>query len=253
VSAPTSSGAPTGVGVFARALRQSIVGSPQAMVERCQRLGLSFIPMLACWQDARGITTPNDEALAPYAKALATANIDSWLWGYPWAGGEETFVTALVSRAKSIGARGVILDPEVSYKRRPEAMRTLVARTLDALDESLEVGFTSFGQPAFHPTFPWKEAAALGWGCPQDYDGTLAQTLASIDAWEALGWGTLVPALPTYGPGSAPRALDAAVDALVARPSVHGLVFWSWNQLDQHDEASITRAAAKLTPGQAQP
>ena len=249
MSAATSSGTPTGVGVFTRALREQIVGTPQAMVERCQRLGLSFIPMLACWQDARGITTSNDEALAPYAKALADAKIDSWLWGYPCAGGEETFVTALVSRAKSIGARGVILDPEVSYKRRPDAMRALVARTLDALDESLEVGFTSFGLPAFHPTFPWKEAAALGWGCPQDYDGTLAQTLASIDAWEALGWESLVPALPTYGPGSAPQPLDAAVDALVARPSVRGLVFWSWNQLDQHDDASIMRASRALREG----
>jgi hypothetical protein len=237
------SGVPTGVGVFTRALRSAIVGSPQALADRAKSLGLSFVPMLACWQDARGLTTPNDHALGPYARALHDAGIDTWLWGYPWAGGEETFVNALVSRAKTIGARGVILDPEVSYKARPQAMRALVARTIDALDESLGAGFTSFGLPALHPTFPWKEAAALGWGCPQDYDVTLAQTLESVDAWGELGWESIVPALPTFGRGSAPSVLDRAVDALAARPNVRGLVFWSWNQLDEHDEASITRAA----------
>jgi len=235
-----------GIGVFTRGLRASIVGTPAALAERSTSLGLSFVPMLACWQDARGLTTPNDQALAPYAKAIGDAHIDTWLWGYPWAGGEETFVNALVSRAKAIGARGVILDPEVSYKGRPQAMRMLVARTLDALDESLDVGFTSFGLPAFHPTFPWKEAAALGWGCPQDYDVTLEQTLESVDAWSALGWASIVPALPTFGPGSTRSVLDRAVDALAARPNVRGLVFWSWNQLDQHDEASIRRAARVL-------
>ncbi len=240
------SGTPTGVGVFTRALRESIVGTPEALVERCKRLGVSFVPLLAVWQDGRGTTTPNDAALAPYAEALAASGIDVWLWGYPWAGGEEKFVTALVSRAKSVRARGVIIDPEVSYKRRPIQMRALVTRTIDALDESLGLGFTSFGLPAFHPTFPWKEAAAVGWGCPQDYDVTLAQTLASIDAWEALGWQSIVPALPTFGPGSASQALDRAVDGLAARRSVRGLVFWSWNSLDRHDDASIARAAEVL-------
>lgn len=252
-SSGVSSGVPSGVGVFTRALRTSIVGSPRSLADHAKNLGLSFIPMLACWQDRRGITTPNDHALAPYAEALASAGIDTWLWGYPWAGGEETFVNALVSRAKTIGARGVILDPEVSYKSHPQAMRTLVGRTLDALDESLGVGFTSFGLPRFHPTFPWKEAAALGWGCPQDYEVTLEQTLESVDAWSGLGWDPILPALPTYGPRSAPSALDRTVDALATRPNVRGLVFWSWNQLDEHDEASIRRASARPWAGSAAP
>ena len=82
---------------------------------------------------------------------------------------------------------------------------------------------------------------------------SVRQTLASLDQWEALGWSSLVPALPTFGPASAPGALDAVVDAVVARPSVRGLVFWSWNSLDGHDDASIVRAAAKLARPAAPP
>src|SRR5690242_20444282 len=97
---------PSGVGVFTRALRESIVGTPEALAQRCKALGISFVPLMAGWQDPRGLTTPNDGALERYAEVLSMNGIDVWLWGYPWAGGEKEFVDAMFSRARAIAARG---------------------------------------------------------------------------------------------------------------------------------------------------
>ncbi len=234
---------PTGVGIFTRPLRRSSYGTPAELARRARDHRLSFVPLLGVWQDDDADRLPNERTLEPYADALRIAGIDVWLWGYPHAGREQAFVDAMVSRARRIGARGVILDPEVSYKGRPRAMERLVARTLDALDESLSVGFTTFGQPQLHTTFPWEEAAGLGWGSPQLYTPSPSRAVQALTEWQQLGWTSLLPALPTFGARSTPRKLQALVDGVVAHPAVRGLLFWSWNTSDGRDLRLIARAA----------
>lgn len=240
------SGVPSGVGIFARALVRASSGTPAELARRARDHRVSFVPLLAVWHDEKGLHTRNDRAMPAYADALRAADVDVWVWGYPHALEEERFVDALVERARRVGARGVILDPEVSYKGRPRAMERLVRLTIDAVDESLGIGFTSYGLPAVHRTFPWAEAAGVGWGSPQVYSTPVRRALEAVDAWGRLGWTSILPALPTFGARSTPSLLNEMVDALVARDEVKGLLFWSWNTTDARDLRTIARAADAL-------
>ena len=220
---------PTGTGVFARTLRTHTHGTPAELARRCRDHGISFVPLLGLWQTPTADQFRNDRTLDAYADALHAAGVGVWLWGYPHAGREGPFARAMVLRARRIRARGLILDPEVSYRGRLAAMRSLIAHVLDELDESLGVGFSSYGIPRLHQRFPWRAAEGIGWGAPQFYRARPARIPAAMSEWAQLGWTHQLPVLPTFGAHGEPGHLRTLIDTASAHPATRGLLFWSWN------------------------
>lgn len=77
----------------------------------------------------------------------------------------------LVADMHSLGADGVINDPELQYKGHPEQAREL-HETLrsECRDAGLTLGFTSYSVPDFHPDFPWHAFSDSDFALAQTYD-----------------------------------------------------------------------------------
>lgn len=71
-----------------------------------------------------------------------------------------TVIDDVIADAHRMGARGVMLNPELPWKASglEESARDLCLRVRDA---GLEVGFCSYALPSAHPTFPWAAFAEL--------------------------------------------------------------------------------------------
>jgi hypothetical protein len=206
-------------------------GSPASFAEKCRRYNVRWVCPLLAWQSGDGSVRVVAEALEAYAEALFDAGVDVWVCGYPWAGHEEQFVGVMSDLRARTGARGVVLDPELPYKDRPNEMRRLLALTLDSLDESSGLGFTSFGVPKYHRTFPWEVAGGWGWGSPQIYTVSAAVGRAGIQAWRDLGWEYVVPSVPTFGPRSGEK-LREYLQALGPAPAICA---WVWRATGAHE------------------
>lgn len=242
-----SSALPRGIGMYIMDLSVKHTGTPAQAAKRAADAGLGFVAILGCWQEpARGLlgAMANGQDLAPYGAAFREAGVDVWIWGYPW--GEPDLIGHFVSTMRNAvtraGARGVILDPELGFRgAHAQHMPLLLERTVDSLDESLGLGFTSFGSlPA---DFPARAAGGYGFGSPQLYTVPLPQARKSIEQWRALGWDHIIASVPTFGPNS-----DAELAAYSGAILEHceGLIFWQWATTS----AAEWRAIAALARGQ---
>jgi hypothetical protein len=188
---------------------------------------------MACWQyDQTHRHRPfNQDKLEKYGEAFRDQGIDVWVWGYPHAGMEEAFVDTMRRSADLAGASGILIDPELSYKEEAGAARKLVELTIDSLDESLGLGVTSYGIPAYHPTFPWSSFAGYGWGSPQLYTATPHEIRKGLGEWKGAGWEHIVPSVPAFG-----RRQTSEFRQYINRfVGVPGIIFWSWRQLQSNE------------------
>ena len=231
---------PTGVGVYLREL--STVGTPKAVAKRARDNGVRFVALLACWQDGAGHKARNRKLLPAFAEELARVGVLPWIWGYPHAGLEERFVERM-REAAAAPVAGWILDPEVSYKKKPAAAQKLVDLTTDALTERLGLGVTSYGLAKAHPTFPWKTFGGRGWGSPQLYDVAPAQIDRGIAEWRAHGWEHVVPSVPSFGPKSGAKLHDFLSHFVDGKEDVAGFVVWSWTQTSSDEWRVLARWA----------
>lgn len=240
-------------------ISRRVMGTPVQAAEKARAHGLSFVILAACWQDGPGKhAAMNEYDLAAYGQAFRAAGVLPWVWGYPW--GEPDLIDKFVARmrvaADQAGASGIVLDPEVGFRRKPDLMKDLLERTLDSLNEHLGLGFSSYGQPSSMRDFPWAEAGGYGWGSPQCYQATLAQARKGIDTWKAFGWQNLVVSLPTFGrntdaesgePDADPRVdgrLLAYASALLERTGGAGC-FWQWATTNAAEWATIKLLAER--------
>lgn len=256
---------PTGVGLYIRTLSTRTHGTPDQAAKKAADNGISFVAILACWQDKLGHREPHSTVtLARYAHAFKRAGVDVWLWGFPKAGSEEQFVESFqrLTRACDGYISGWLFDPEVFYKWRQRGaggdhggtMRTgrkeysifarplnapepvireraklLMSSTLDAMDESLGLGVTSYGATWFHDNFPWSEFGGHGWGSPQLYSAPKDMIDRGIQSYRDYGWDTIIPSVPTFGDKSG-RLLDDHLHDFIDGNDIHGIIAWSWRQ-----------------------
>jgi hypothetical protein len=224
---------PAGLGVYCRALKESVFGSPGEAAEKARRYGVKWVALLGCWQHDegphKGKSTGPQVGLRQYAEAFRLHDIQVWVWGYPVAGLEHEFVDRMAQAAAQAEASGWLLDPEVSYKGREPAARRLVELTLDALDESTGLGVTSYPVPTFHPTWPWEAFGGVGFGSPQTYHVSEELVARAHREWTARGWNYLCPSLPAFGPHA--RDQERLRAYLAAQGDVPGIIVWDWSQL----------------------
>lgn len=221
-----ATGLPRGKGIFVRSIKH--VGPVAAMLAQVETIGLRWLAFQAIWQyetKKSGI----HKGFLPHAKALNAAGQQFWLWGYPWAGKEEEFVDVMLSAASATEARGIIVDAELPYNKKPAAAEALMGALMPkAHAAGLCVGFTSYGAPWNFPGFPWKAFSAADFGMPQIYDMDNNQGLGypqkSIDAYKAHGFKRIIPACPTFSKTS--KQLKALHSVTPTHDSA--ICWWDW-------------------------
>lgn len=223
---------PSGIGIYLRNLTPKY-GTPEKAAKKCADHGVSFVALMGPWLDDTGEKRLRPKTIdAEFGQAMAEEDVDVWVWGYPDAGKENAFVESMVTYAKTCGAVGLLLDPEKSYKGNPRAVDQLISTTLDALDESLDLGVTSFGRLDWHNLPGLK---GVGWSSPQLYTVSSDACRKAIATWQVPG-AHIVPSVPAYGPNSEGE-LDVYLEAM--HDLVKGYIVWSWPQISAQEWRTI--------------
>ncbi len=284
-----TSTAPAGIGFYARALAEQTHGTPEQLAAKVLLHGGSFVAFMGCWQDRKDggprLLPISAERTAKYARAAHAAGLEVWLWGFPWVNRERQYADEMSKMVRACGGvvRGLIHDPEVSYKDRrakaapassrgqgeavtagPEAGAATVrrgAQELMRLDRELVTahglatsGVTSYGMADWH-ALPWDVFASTGcWGSPQLYTVSPAQVDQGLRSWRAAGFHELLPSVPAYGDNSG-RALDAHLARFVDgdEPDIRGFVVWSYQQVGGVEWSTFDRWATQLRTRQCVP
>jgi hypothetical protein len=273
-------GDPKGIGLYTRNLSSSVYRSPKQAAKQAADNGVSFIAIMAMWQDYlngkdRQLYSNGQDGslIASYAAAFKQQNIDVWLWGFPRGGWEEPFVERFgdVTKICKGTISGWLFDPEVYYKwsgkpiaslsmrgqpefstdavpqgnklsRRRQATM-LIDLAMDALDESLGIGITSYGMAQYHKNFPWEKFGGVGWGSPQLYTVSPKQIDEGIKAWRNLEWKHIVPSVPTFGAKSGSALHDFLSNFVDGEEDISGLIFWSWEMTSVDEWRVLARWA----------
>lgn len=198
--------APKGMALYVRSITRSRHGTPKEFAKRCADSGLGWIALGGPWHDTKGdrwINSPT--VIKGYAAELAAAGVRPHIWGYPWHDRIERFVDDL-GKATNDSIIGWLLDPELGLKQHPAAARALVQLCRQA-NPYRELGFTSYGLPMGHRTFPFAEFAEPGgydptkecdYGSPQLYDTPQARILVGMSDYASLGFDAVVPSFGLY-------------------------------------------------------
>ena len=232
---------PRGCGIYVRQIQRNIHGTPGQFARKALDNGLRFVALQACWQTDTVTRRTNASKLADYGAALRERSIEPWVWGYPNAGMEDAFVDRMREGADDAGAAGMILDPELPYKRKPARLRELLEKTIDSMGEAHNLGFTSYGLISAHRTFPWDVAQNHGFGSPQVYSVPPRTAQIAVEQWRKR-WDHIVASVPAFGPQSGEK-LDRYLDALY--PHVEGFMFWSWRSVNLTEWRTIRKWANK--------
>jgi hypothetical protein len=118
---------PEGIGLYIRGLSKKVHGDPKTAAQKAKDHGVSFVAIMAAWQDIKKETGQpymlhsngrKPDLIAQYAAAFAEAGIEVWIWGFPRAGGEKEYVERLahVTDVCDGTIEGWLHDPEVYYK-----------------------------------------------------------------------------------------------------------------------------------------
>jgi len=209
---------PRGVGVFLRTLSRRRTGTPTQAAKKAADHGLSWVALMAM-----GLVgdPPRErvQGLGPIAdcgQAFREAGVEPWVWFFPLAVDPEAATAAAGRALEACRGRGLILDVERPYARRPVACRRLVSASLDQLGEDQGIATTSYPLARFHPAMPWEEMV-VGTGMPQTYTISPASARRAVAEWRERGHTSIVPVGPAYGPRSEGRLLSYLRAAYLAR------------------------------------
>ena len=277
---PKIDGYPRGIGMYVRRYSRRTHGTPEQLAAKAADHGLTWVAILACWQDRhqnhnRSIAH-NAAVLPDLCQALADRGVVPWVWTFPRGGWEDTHQTTLRNVFDQAGdvLGGVLLDPEIYYKfkRRgnppdyagmratPEAVddpdaaessedwtrmhaRRLIRTTLDVLDERHAIGVTSYGIPSWH-SLAWEDLVA-GFGSGQYYRVNERLCMKGLAEWRRLFGGEAAHLLPSVGVFGE-HNLAERLGWFAGQPNVHGAIAWSWRQCDRREWRILESFADKF-------
>jgi hypothetical protein len=229
-------------GVYIRGLTKR--SNPYEMADKCAESGITFAAFMTYWQEAEKDKRVNSKILAEDTEIFESHGIDPWVWAYPWCGKEEALLDRLKWAKNECEGRlrGFILDPELGYQGHRVGYEELESRaeylidsTLNHMDESMELGITSFGCAHLHKTFPWEEFCS-GFGSPQFYKtDRIDRIRRGIQRWKDAGWTELIPSVPAFGPNDESNLVSYLDKIKRAAEEVEipitGWIFWSYRQI----------------------
>jgi hypothetical protein len=280
---------PEGIGIYIRGLNKKKQGTPKAAAKKAKDHGVSFVAIMACWQDEKNgkprqlNSNGKDPALIQqYADAFLDAGIQPWLWGFPAAGREEQYIDrfAHVTEVCDNTIAGWIHDPELFYKwkrkskaKADKTMRgqpeytgkivepkgspayikagahKLVRLSIDGINESMGLAITSYGMAPGHKNFPWNAFGGVGFGSPQLYSVGPKDIDRGIRAWRNHGWNTIIPSVPAFGKNSGAKMHDHLSNFVDGEENINGFIFWSWRQLQRDEWRVLARWSDWLCRG----
>lgn len=244
---------PTGAGIYLRQIRSEQHG--RELAKKIAGHGLRFAAFFATWQDSKGrrdVVKRGPELAC--AEQLERLGVDRWAWGYPDAGHEAEFLRVMLEHARALRCVGILPDVEKPYRSDVVHTEALVDQTLDALDESLGLGVTMFGNPKLFSKVIAKLLARFGWLSPQVYTVEPWRARQLLEQWRELAAAApgqhtpIIASVPTYGPNSEGNlgaylgAIEDLVDGAIAwsEPSTSEL---EWKTLGRWSERLASRPA----------
>jgi len=257
-----------GLCVYTMALRPKFHVSPRRSAALGAQHTVDTIVYGGVWQEnlprgGKSAPLPSREvapnlrgrALKKYAAAARERGIDVWIWGYPWAGGEDRFVELMQRCQEQSGASGWLLDPELGYKAgnhhaqdhgHEEDIRERASYLLDKCAAAApKLGLTSFGVTRFHKSLPWDiflQDKRIAVHSPQLYNAAKGLMETGLEGWAegALHHKpSVVPSIGTFGPMSGPRMVKYLKQ--YEGHDIDGIAAWSWEHTSKQ-EWKILRA-----------
>lgn len=217
-----SLGVPKGKGMFIRSWDHC--ESPEKLRSRIVEGGLSWVCVLRyCqYEDGEDLFNGNDEDLDGFITTLKNENCDLWLWGRPFPGREEEFISQMDNSISHLGAFGIILDCKDGADWAGHSAKKLMDL---ALGTGTTVGVSCDGGVWKNPSLPMEEWARADFGIPQIYEahGTWDPDFPqdAVNAWQQAGFRHVVPATGSFVPH---------MDELLQRIPTpeQAIVFWDW-------------------------
>ena len=284
---------PKGAGIYIRALDPNVHGLPAQAAKKAKDHGVSFVAIMACWQDIQDgkfrqvDANRRNDTMKRYSEAFKKEGIDPWIWGYPWAGHEDAYIESMFNAWVPGVTVGMGHDPELGSKwstkaapkgrtmrGQPEAITGVAASgsqqvrrgqadkvmhlTLQQLPEGGGYFTTSYGIARYHKNFPWKEYMQFGAISPQLYEEDLPAIDGAIDEWlvykqQATGLPVdqiqIVPSVAAYGKMAQLYMRRYLASFLLTKHPIHGVIVWSWRQIDEHEWDEIHRFSDDLAAG----
>ena len=237
-----------GIGIWAWVLSRVTGGDPVKGAALAKRMGASRVYVKV----ADGGSKQNGGSSEPFAEALRAVGIEVWAWAYQYDSRAEAQAELLVSRAKIIGATGLVINAEKEFADEgaddAREMTELLDETRKLWRGPLAV--SSFGRIDFFPKYPWHVFAGRGLiGMPQVY-GYEGQNRASgraqmaVENYAALGFAEVVPTFGAFVNDSMTHSPESITSALrrTAELSDDGLCspaadLWSLQHILQHPNA----------------
>jgi hypothetical protein len=236
-----------GIGIWAWILSHVTDGDPVKGAALAKRMGASRVYVKV----ADGASRQNAGSAEPFADALRAVGIEVWAWSYQYDHDAAAQAGLLASRAKSIGATGLIINAEKEFADEADDARKMTA----LLDETRKawtgpLGVSSFGRIDFFPRYPWHVFAGRGLiGMPQvyGYEGAnraSGRAQVAVENYAALGFAEVVPTFGAFVNDSMTHSPESITSALrrVAELSDDGLCspaadLWSLQHILGHPNA----------------
>jgi len=242
-----------------------------AFAKRCKAMGLTWVALGAVWQEmkagvitTRFLNTPTE--CRAYAKALRDVGLIPYVWGYPWQGAEQRFVSGMIECAGDDGLH--LLDPELGMNpsrdsspngmTKANASATQIMSGLRADPATKVIGLSTFGGiPGWFPLRAFLRAGVdFAGGQTYTDDTTIDTSIASFLAEMKLT-GSTAQLVPNYGiyahdadgttRKKTPAELSAHLDEFINEGEpVHALIGWASNFLTPPLEQVLATFAVKL-------
>ncbi len=164
---------PRGHGLFVRSWRVTSrgVNSPRTFASVYRAAHFSFASPVVLAGNTRSKLRESQYWAA--ARAAGIEMHPCWVLPEPSASIDDICARLCESVAR-LGARSLIVDPELEYKgKRREAMLLAASMEQRTRQHGLLYGFTSYSLPNAHPDFPWAEFAGADFAFAQTYDARM--------------------------------------------------------------------------------
>lgn len=195
-------GAPKGLGIyFGRVSRTWGAAEAKRHADRIVRTGAKHVGLCGEALDGWRARPP---VLADCVEVFRDVGIDAHVYALP--GRARAMLGATVGRelaelARMVHASGALLDAEEAYRFLRAQLDAARAALIDGANESLNVGFTTYGAPSPGSSFPWAAILGFGWLGWQCYEtahdrALVRQRLALLR--ETCGMDGVVPHVASY-------------------------------------------------------
>ena len=155
----------TGLTMFVWMIKEIFKGDLQKILARVQHLKITAIFLKVADGPGKYNLRPDDpenpkqwfdDLVEPFVKALQSAGVAVWGWGYIYGVNPEGEAERAAERVKTLNLAGWVIDAEMEYKNHPAWAMRYMARLRQLLPDT-KIGLSSYRFPDLHPEFPWSE------------------------------------------------------------------------------------------------